>query len=238
VNAVLAHNLQHHESDGRYSRANKEWAKEIVLTDDAFQHSYMNAHPTLLEDFTLYARKLHDDVDAERFLLPGHIESGTVVHGYEIVRSIAFDDKRGFAIGHDPDAPSPYVCWQFTAENSARDFYWGHYCGTEREALDNLTACVMVHMSGGEVWEVYRPLAAAEMSTEQNYNMIDGQVNNEKARLDLTDGQTHEEIRELAPETLPPEKPSVLDHIREAKKNPQPHKPAAERDNDKGGREL
>jgi len=61
-------------------------------------------------------------------------------------------------------------------------------------------------------------LAAAEMSKEQNYNMIDGLCNNEgPARADLTDGQTYDEIRELAPETLPDEKASVLEQIREAR---------------------
>jgi hypothetical protein len=55
------------------------------------------------------------------------------------------------------------------------------------------------------------PEAGVEMSTEQNYNMIDGLHNNMAVpKADLTDGQTHEEIRELAPETLAGEKPSVL----------------------------
>lgn len=48
-----------------------------------------------------------------------------------------------------------------------------------------------------------------------NYNMIDGIVNNDPpVRADLTDGQTHEEIRELAPETLPNEKPSIMEKLR------------------------
>ena len=48
-----------------------------------------------------------------------------------------------------------------------------------------------------------------------NYNMLDGRMNNEPpVKPDLTDGQTHEEIRELAPETLPEEKPSVLDRLK------------------------
>ena len=64
---------------------------------------------------------------------------------------------------------------------------------------------------------------AAEMCAEQNYNMIDGQINNAPPiRADLTDGQTYEEILELAPETLPDEKPSVLEKIREAQKAPKP----------------
>ena len=50
--------------------------------------------------------------------------------------------------------------------------------------------------------------------------MIDGARNNmAQAKADLTDGQTHEEVSELAPETLPDEKPSVLEQIREARKN-------------------
>lgn len=64
------------------------------------------------------------------------------------------------------------------------------------------------------------PIAAVEMSTEQNYNQIDGLRNNMASpRPDLTDGQTHEELRELAPETLPTEKPSVLGQLREARES-------------------
>ena len=50
-----------------------------------------------------------------------------------------------------------------------------------------------------------------------NYNMIDGIVNNEPpARADLTDGQTYEEIKELAPETLGSQKPSIMEKLKEA----------------------
>ena len=45
--------------------------------------------------------------------------------------------------------------------------------------------------------------------------MLDGQINNEPPeKPDLTDGQTYEEIRELAPESLPGEKPSVLELLK------------------------
>ena len=48
-----------------------------------------------------------------------------------------------------------------------------------------------------------------------NYNMIDGIVNNDPPiRADLTDGQTHEEVKELTPETLPNEKPSIMEKLR------------------------
>lgn len=51
-----------------------------------------------------------------------------------------------------------------------------------------------------------------------NYNMLDGRLDNEPPeRPDLTDGQTWEEIRELAPETLPGaagEKPSLMERLK------------------------
>lgn len=51
-----------------------------------------------------------------------------------------------------------------------------------------------------------------------NYNMIDGIVNNAPpARADLTDGQTYEEIKELALEILSNQKPSIMEKLKEAK---------------------
>ena len=48
-----------------------------------------------------------------------------------------------------------------------------------------------------------------------NYNMIDGVVNNTPpVRPDLTDGQTYDEIEALAPETLPSDKPSIMEKLR------------------------
>lgn len=49
------------------------------------------------------------------------------VHGYEIKRFILFDNDRGVALAESPNAPQPFVTWQFTEENGKRDFYWGHY---------------------------------------------------------------------------------------------------------------
>ena len=71
-------------------------------------------------------------------------------------------------------------------------------------------------------------LKNAEMSVEGNYNMVgDGIINNVARRDDLTDGQTWEEMRNLAPETLPEEKQSVLERLREMRKQA---KAAAEQD--------
>jgi len=45
--------------------------------------------------------------------------------------------------------------------------------------------------------------------------MIDGVVNNTPpARPDLTDGQTYEEIKDLVPEMLPEDKPSIMEKLK------------------------
>ena len=44
------------------------------------------------------------------------------------MKSVTFDNSRGFALGFDEAAPSPFVTWQFTeTENGQKDYYWGHY---------------------------------------------------------------------------------------------------------------
>lgn len=63
----------------------------------------------------------------------------------------------------------------------------------------------------------FNPLKNAEMALEGNYNQIDGLINNEKPRFELTDGQSYEDLRELAPESLPEEKLSVLERLTQAK---------------------
>ena len=64
-------------------------------------------------------------------------------------------------------------------------------------------------------------LKNAEMSTEQNYNQLDGIINNKAyPDADLTDGQTYEEIQELAPETLAKtEKPSILGQLKDVQES-------------------
>lgn len=48
-----------------------------------------------------------------------------------------------------------------------------------------------------------------------NYNMLDGRLNNEPpVRPDLTDGQTYEEMKELAPETLQGDKLSLMERLK------------------------
>ena len=123
VNAVLARVIQRSEWDGRYSYANKQWAREYHLPEMAFEHVYMNEHPVLIDSFADRVRELYAELNAERFALPGQPESGEVVEGYAITRTITFDDQRGFAIAEHPTAG--YVCWMFRTDRGERDYYWG-----------------------------------------------------------------------------------------------------------------
>ena len=143
VNAVLAHQVQKHEYDGRYSGANKKWAKGFTLPDQAY--GFMGSHATLIEGFTAYARKLYADLGADRFSLPGKEEQGKSesVNGYQILRWIMVDDQQGYAIGHNPDAVSPFVCWQFYIRDGERSYNWGTY-GDKQVAVDNYNARVFV----------------------------------------------------------------------------------------------
>ena len=60
------------------------------------------------------------------------------IQNYEILRSIAFENSRGFALAENPSAPSPYVTWQFTEDDSGkRDYYWGHYFVDKKVAAMN-----------------------------------------------------------------------------------------------------
>ena len=50
------------------------------------------------------------------------------VQGYVILKAATFETGHGFALGHNPGAPSPFVTWQFTeGEKNQRDYYWGRY---------------------------------------------------------------------------------------------------------------
>jgi hypothetical protein len=143
VNTVLAHQIQKHEYDGRYSRANKEWARNFIIPDNT--HGFMDSHATLIEDFTTYVRKLYEELGADRFALPGNEEHGESepVQGYGIIRSIMVNANQGYVIAHNPDAVDPFVCWQFTLDNGERSYNWGIY-GDEQTAIDGYNARLFV----------------------------------------------------------------------------------------------
>jgi hypothetical protein len=147
VNAVLAHQIQEHEYDGRYSAANKKWAKDFIIHENT--HVFLNAHATLIDSFTTHARKLYENLGAERFALYGKEEHGETEpkNGYEIIRSIMIDDNQGYVIAHNSDACDPFVCWKLSiSDDGERRYDWGIY-GEKQDAIDGYNARLFVEFN-------------------------------------------------------------------------------------------
>lgn len=48
--------------------------------------------------------------------------------GYSILKAVMLENGRGFALGHHPTAPSPYVTWAcYDDKNGQRQYEWGYY---------------------------------------------------------------------------------------------------------------
>jgi hypothetical protein len=183
--------------------------------------------PDILSDLTARLEsEVRDMLDS--ITLPGYPVSGVVNAGYAVTQAVMFENDLGIVLAHHPDAPSPFVTWRFGIDDEGGKWYeWGNYFSTENRAKIDYISRVGDYTERYGITDRQLPTAAVEMNAEQNCNMIDGVKNNEdEPKPDLTDGQTHDEIRELAPETLPEEndeKPSVLKQIKESREAP--HKP-------------
>lgn len=55
--------------------------------------------------------------------------------GYTLTTIVELKEV-AIVIGHNPKAPSPYVCWM--ANKELTSFFWGRYCGTWAGAWDYL----------------------------------------------------------------------------------------------------
>ena len=70
-----------------------------------------------------------------------------IVQGYEIKRSVFFEDNQGFALAESPTAPDPFVVWQFNQDDDGiRSFYWGRYCSTIESATMNYENRISTYM--------------------------------------------------------------------------------------------
>jgi hypothetical protein len=172
--------------------------------------------------------------------LPGQPVSGVVNAGYAIEQAVMFENGLGVVLSHHPDAASPFVTWRFGIDGEGGRWYeWGNYFSTESRAKIDYITRAADYMERYGVKEAPFPTAAAEVVDEQNYNMIDGVPNNMGVpKPDLTDGQSYTEIRELAPETLPDGKPSVLKQIRDVQKAAKPPRKDKKPDRKKADHEL
>jgi hypothetical protein len=149
---VLAFNYQRKVGDGRFSMANRQWASDFVVPREAFIDTLLRVHAILIDGFCDHVRKLYHDLDAGRYALPGEEEHGEFVKGYEVKRAITTtDDGKGFSTGyafaHNPEAVSPWVCWQFAVREGEREYNWGMYGKIEQTAIDAYNARVLVALN-------------------------------------------------------------------------------------------
>ena len=108
------------------------------------------------------------------------------IQGYVIRQSVLFDNGRGFALGEKPDAPNPFVTWQFTEEQGNRDYYWGHYYNDGATAEKDYSARVTDYQRRYGVQEVKRPIAeqmkAAKEQTEKPVDKVREMPSKAKSR--------------------------------------------------------
>ena len=56
--------------------------------------------------------------------------------GYAILKAVMLENGRGFALGENPAAPSPYVTWAcYDDKKGQRQYEWGHY-GSDLAAME------------------------------------------------------------------------------------------------------
>lgn len=157
-----------------------------------------------------------------------HIESN---QSYEILKSVTFDNGRGFALSFDEAAPSPFVTWQFTeTENGQKDYYWGHYHSNGQTAEKDFAKRVAdykelfgvhEHTEGHEQAEYYR-----YYSTQRPVDLGTMRAWGELAYLKpLTEKQM--EDYELRPAPGNPDwaaQPSITAQLKEAARRAEPPK--------------
>lgn len=105
VSWVLAHLVQQHEYDGRYSSAHKKWAKGFSLPHKDTEFYILNSHPTVLDGFLNRLLELENGLKriTEHIVLEG---TQNTTHGNWIMDLVDFPPELGgadFIAGHQRD---------------------------------------------------------------------------------------------------------------------------------------
>jgi len=148
---VLAFNYLNKQRDARFTAANMKWVNGFPVKEKDFGDAWLQAHATLIDGFCWHVRELYQNLGAEYFVLPGNEEHGEFVKNVKIVRAITTSNdgngfSTGYAIGHNPKAVEPWVCWQFAVRDGERHYNWGIY-GCEQTAIDAYNARVFVALN-------------------------------------------------------------------------------------------
>ena len=108
-------------------------------------------------------------------------EKEGLVRGYKVKKAVCFKNGVGFAVGENRAAPFPFATWQFAENKGQKTFQNGKFFTAKDADMAGLVFGQRVEKYRKDnpgLGEKYNQLAAAEMSSEGNYNMIDGIPNN------------------------------------------------------------
>ena len=149
---VLAFNYQVKSNDGRLSAKNLQWTNNFIVHEKSFDNAWLQAHAILVDKFCDYIRELYQNLPVKNFILPGSEVSGEFVSGVEIKRAIITSNDRnglitGYAIGHNPNAVEPWVCWQFAVRDGVRHYNCGVYAYDEQTVIDSYIARIFVALN-------------------------------------------------------------------------------------------
>jgi hypothetical protein len=197
---VLAAIVNRYDYDGRISGANKAWAKtfDVVEMEDV-QHSLryctVDTHLTVLNALADKAREAHvraitqpelPDTEKPAEKEPHEPVSavGDVVRGYEIKQAVHLSDRRGFALGESPSAYTPFVTWQFKDEpGESRDYFWGHYYNTEKNAANDMNVRVNEYTEGTNIKIIHaepeHQITGRESDVKKDITIIYGEPDGE-----------------------------------------------------------
>ena len=134
-----------------------------------------------------------------------------IVQGYAILKTTTFDSGHGFALGHNPGAPDPFVTWQFTeGEKGQRDYYWGRYGNSLEWAQRDFDRRVddyqhLYHVANGRLM-AWGELTYAKPLTEkqmEDYELKPAPANPDRVRPSIT-----ARLKDAARGQEPPKEPS------------------------------
>jgi N12 class adenine-specific DNA methylase/primase-polymerase (primpol)-like protein len=132
VACIVATTIREHETDGRFSRANKDWANTIPIFDSETDRRTfsLNVHPAVLDGFTDRIRKKIKEKEKEKLEENKFLK--VTPQGYKVLSITKDKDDRNIAIIHR-EQQNDYIV---AARYDTSDGKWaqGEYCATLKAA--------------------------------------------------------------------------------------------------------
>jgi hypothetical protein len=133
-----------------------DYPQEVTYAADSIKQ-YYNSIRAMLQEYDI----------------PGNEIEGDNVQGYSVKRAVLYDNSRGFAFAHNPDAVSPYVTWRMYNDNGKLEYESGNYYGDEVKALVDYISRAKRYAIMENVEEIPIPMEALPPQLKQLIKFID-----------------------------------------------------------------